>query len=102
MGHRDSMTFLRFATDAAYQQLRSALNFALGYPTPDGVTLEAILPVERALRDTQGRAVLMLNRSLYARAVAAGVLPWQLGGVAEISEDEYRAETAKHIDFQLP
>lgn len=85
------MNCYRFASDAVYEQVRSALDEAFGYP--NNQTSTTVAPQNIAPRDSQGRIVLALKDSLHAGAVAAGVLPWQFGGVTEIDEATYRAAT---------
>lgn len=85
------MRCFRFSSDAAYEQVRAALDTAFGYPSPAAET--TIAPTEFAPRDTQGRIVLALKDSIFDAAVAAGVLPWQGAGVSEITEAAYRAAT---------
>lgn len=91
MGRDADMRCFRFSSDAAYEQVRAALDTAFGYPSPAAET--TVAPTDSAPRDTQGRIVLALKDNIYDAAVTAGVLPWQGAGVSEITEAAYRAAT---------
>lgn len=92
------MRFFRcLAGDAAYEQVRAALDAAWGHPTPSGLTVTCIEPAATAPRDGQGRIVLAVQDEFAEFPAAAAVLPDLLasGVVEEIDAAGYDAATKR-------
>jgi hypothetical protein len=86
------MRFLRAATDEVYEQARATLDAAWGLPNDKG-TVTCIAPIAIAPRDSSGRPMVAVSDEWCEWHPADTLLPQLIegGAVAEISEDEYKA-----------
>lgn len=73
------------ATDAVYEQARSSIDAAMGYPSADTDTIWT--PAATAPRDAEGRCLL----ALWSELADLGPVSAGLAGLEEITEGEYRA-----------
>lgn len=87
------MRYFRTSNDLVYEQARTSLDAAWGFPTSDGKTITCIDPAAIAPRDSLGRVVLAVNDEFCTYSVAVDLLPQLLasGAVEEIDETTYRA-----------
>jgi hypothetical protein len=86
------MRFFR-ATAQQYESIRAMLDTAYGYPNQLTRTETAIPPVDRAIRDPQGRAYLDVPSVLCVQLFPSEMLPiWiSTGAIEEIAEGDYTA-----------
>lgn len=88
-----SFRYFRSANDAVYEQARSTLDIAWGYPTPDGKTLTAFDAAESAPHDAQGRPYLQVRDEFCTYDAAAMLLSDAMaaGVVEEVSAQAFDA-----------
>lgn len=81
------------ATPSVYEGVRSLLDAAWGYPTPDGKTLTAISPAGELPADEEGRVYLVVDADYCDYVLPAQMLPQLLasGAVEEIDAAAYAA-----------
>jgi hypothetical protein len=86
------------STPEVYEQIRSTLDAAWGYPSAETKTLTALPPATSLPADSQGRVYLAISADYCEYILPSQMLPELIasGAVAEIDEAAYRAE------FPLP
>lgn len=89
--NRMSQRFFRTSDPFLYESVRLQLDAAWGHPTPDGLTVTCIDPVDIAPRDADGNILLAVNPEFVEYEPAATLLPQLLlsGGVEEITRAQY-------------
>ena len=92
MGHYGRMRYFR-STPAVYEQVRSTLDAAWGYPNAETKTLTAIPPAGELPSDDQGRVYLAISAEYCDFILPSEMLPELLasGAVEEIDAAAYAA-----------
>lgn len=83
--------YFRATTDAVYEQARTTLNAAWGYPSADGHTLTCFPLSSVALHDNQSRPYLQIRAEFCEYSPAVDLLPLLIAGgeVEEITEADW-------------